>query len=352
MSRPREAAAPLLRVEDLRTYFDTDEGVVKAVDGVSFELARGRTLGVVGESGCGKTVLALSVLGLVQRPGRVVSGSACYEGVELVGAPETELRGVRGAEIAMVFQDPLTALNPVLTVGRQVVEAIRAHADPGREEARARAVELLRRVGIPGAERRFDDYPHQFSGGMRQRAMIAMALACDPSILIADEPTTALDVTIQAQILALMEDLRRDSGSSILLITHDLRVVAGMADDVMVMYAGRRVEAGPVEEVFSEPRHPYTIGLLGSLPALDSKRAGALPSITGTPPSLIGLTDGCRFAPRCRFGRRVCRTRYPDLREVTPGHLSACHFAREVSLASVVEVAAAEERASGTGGTG
>ncbi len=328
MAPSTSAAEPLLKIEGLRTHFDTEEGVVKAVDGVDLELAAGETLAIVGESGSGKTVTVLSALALLPKTARIVEGSITFDGRELVGLPEEQMREVRGAEIAMIFQDALTALNPVFTVGNQISEAIRQHDRVTKDEARERALELLQRVGIPEAARRLDQYPHELSGGMRQRAMIAMSLSCRPKILVADEPTTALDVTIQAQILSLMNDLRFDSGSSIVLITHDLGVVAEMADHVAVMYGGRKVEFAAVDELFAAPAHPYTWGLLRSLPRLDEcvGEQRLLP-IPGVPPSLIHLPKGCHFRPRCRFAQDICCEEYPQLREVGPGHVAACHFA-------------------------
>jgi peptide/nickel transport system ATP-binding protein len=321
-------AKPILTVEGLRTYFETDEGTVRAVDGVSFELGEGETLAIVGESGSGKTVTALSVLSLLPKTGRVVDGSIVFEGRELVGIPQEEIESIRGAEIAMIFQDPLTALNPVFTIGNQLVEVLRLHRGLSHTEARETAIHLLERVGIPEPLQRVDEYPHQLSGGMRQRAMIAMALSCCQKILIADEPTTALDVTIQAQILSLMEDLQKELGISIILITHDLGVVAEMADRVLVMYGGRKIEYAEVGELCAKSMHPYTWGLLHSLPRLDADRNTVrLIPIPGVPPSLIHLPEGCHFSPRCRFRQERCFREYPELREVTPGHWSACHFA-------------------------
>lgn len=319
----------MLEVSNLRTYFDTDEGTVKAVDGVSFELRRGETLAIVGESGSGKTVTSLSVLQLLPKTARIEEGSSIlFEGRELVGVTDAEMQKIRGAEIAMIFQDPLTALNPVYTVGNQLIEAIRLHRDVTHDEARQIAIALLERAGIPEAAKRIDDYPHMLSGGMRQRAMIAMALSCCQKVLIADEPTTALDATIQAQILQLMEGLQEEIGISIILITHDLGVVAEMADRVLVMYGGRKVEYAEVNELFEHSLHPYTWGLLRSLPRLDADRnAARLLPIPGVPPSLIHLPPGCHFYPRCRFRQDVCKTDYPELREVAPDHWAACHFA-------------------------
>jgi peptide/nickel transport system ATP-binding protein len=324
---PGEGQAMLV-VDGLRTYFDTEEGTVKAVDGVSFELRGGETLAIVGESGSGKTVTALSILALLPKTATIEGGSILFEGKQLVGLPGDQMRNIRGAEIAMIFQDPLTALNPVFTVGNQIVEAIRLHTDASKEEARRQAIALLDRVGIPEPEQRVDEYPHQLSGGMRQRAMIAMALSCCQKVLIADEPTTALDVTIQAQMLSLMEGLQEELGVSIILITHDLGVVAQMADRVLVMYGGRKVEYASIAELFANSMHPYTWGLLRSLPRLDAdRRSERLLPIPGVPPSLIHLPPGCHFYPRCRFRRERCAAEYPPLREVAPAHWSACHFA-------------------------
>jgi len=319
----------MLEVRNLRTYFDTDEGTVKAVDGVSFELGRGETLAIVGESGSGKTVTSLSVLKLLPKTAKIEDGSSIlFEGRELVGISDPDMQKIRGAEIAMIFQDPLTALNPVYTVGNQLIEAIQLHRDMNHREARELAIALLERAGIPEPAKRIDDYPHMLSGGMRQRAMIAMALSCCQKILIADEPTTALDATIQAQILQLMESLQEEIGISIILITHDLGVVAEMADRVLVMYGGRKVEYAAVNELFEHSMHPYTWGLLRSLPRLDADRnAERLLPIPGVPPSLIHLPPGCHFYPRCRFRQDICAEKYPDLREVVPDHWAACHFA-------------------------
>lgn len=316
----------LLEVRDLRVRFDTDDGVVKAVDGVSFSLERGRTLGIVGESGSGKSVAALTLLGLTRAAGAHVSGSVLFEGRDLTALGADELRAVRGGEVAMVFQDPLSALHPFYTVGAQIVEAIRAHQDVGSRVARRRAVELLGLVGIPEPERRADDHPHELSGGMRQRAMIAMALANEPKLLIADEPTTALDVTVQAQILALIERLREQLGMAVILITHDLGVVADTADEIAVMYAGRIVERAPAGTLFAAPQHPYTWGLLGSIPRLTDQRERELVPIPGRPPSLIALPGGCSFHPRCPYARERHRTVEPALEPVAddPGHEVAC----------------------------
>ncbi|HEV8489903.1 MAG TPA: ABC transporter ATP-binding protein [Candidatus Limnocylindrales bacterium] len=331
--RPVPAGSTLLTVDDLHVEFAGRHRTVRAVRGLSYEIRTGETLGLVGESGSGKSVSALSLLGLLpKRAGRVTRGSARFEGRELIGMPDEELRRVRGAKIAMIFQDPLSSLNPVLTVGRQITEALETHRSMNRRAAHRRAVELLDLVGIPGAARRIHDYPHQFSGGMRQRAMIAMALSCEPSLLIADEPTTALDVTIQAQILALLRRLREELGMAVLLITHDLGVVAGFADRLAVMYAGRLVEVGPTEELLADPAHPYTIGLLRSLPRLDRPRQAELTPIEGSPPDLAADLIGCPFAPRCAWRTDDSWKTNPPLepaRGVAGGnvraHLVACH---------------------------
>ncbi|HEX6979259.1 MAG TPA: ABC transporter ATP-binding protein [Alphaproteobacteria bacterium] len=315
---------PLLEVRDLKTYFAGDAGEFRAVDGVSFALAPGRTLGIVGESGCGKSVTALSIMGLVpQPPGRIAGGEIVFEGVDLLKLDRDAMSDLRGNKLSMIFQEPMTSLNPAFTVGDQIVEGIRRHRRIGRAEARAHAIEMLRRVRIPSPERRVDDYPHRLSGGMRQRVMIAMALACDPKLLIADEPTTALDVTIQAQILDLMRKLREEMGTAIILITHDLGVVAELAHDVVVMYAGRIVEKAPVARVFEEPQHPYTIGLLGSIPKLHVVQ-DRLAAIEGTVPNPLSMPIGCRFSPRCPFATDRCRREAPPLVEVKPDHHAAC----------------------------
>ena len=318
-------APRLLQVRNLRTCFDTDDGSYAAVDGVDFEVEAGRTLAIVGESGCGKSVTALSIMGLVAKPaGRIDPGSSVrFEGFELVGAPERALQDLRGNALAMIFQEPMSSLNPAYTIGEQIVEGLLRHRPLNRTQAAERAVEMLCRVRIPAPEQRFFDYPHQLSGGMRQRAMIAMALACEPRLLIADEPTTALDVTIQAQILDLMRSLQRDTGSAVILITHDLGVVAEVADEVLVMYAGRVVERAAVQALFDAPQHPYTVGLLGSMPLLTGQR-DRLAAIDGQVPSPLRLPPGCRFAERCPFADDHCRAESPALIEVAPGHLSAC----------------------------
>jgi len=314
----------LLEVNDLKTYFRTDDGIVKAVDGVSFEVEKGQTLGIVGESGSGKSVTCLTIMGLNAKRNTITSGTAAFRGEDLLKMNSRKLRDIRGNDIAMIFQDPMTSLNPVHTIGKQLVEAILLHRDVTKSQARGRALELLKAVGIPRADRRVDDYPHQFSGGMRQRVMIAMALVNDPDLLIADEPTTALDVTTQAQILELMNRLQREFGSAIIIITHDLGVVAETADDVVVMYAARIAEQGPVDEIFKRPHHPYTWGLLGSLPRLDTDTE-RLVQIPGQPPSLLNPPGGCRFHPRCPYVMNICKQEEPELKKVTGDH---DHFQR------------------------
>jgi oligopeptide transport system ATP-binding protein len=315
----------LLEVKDLKTQFFTQDGVVKAVDGVSFHVDQGETLGIVGESGCGKSVSVLSVMRLIpQPPGKIVGGEVLFEGQDLIKLSDDGIRQVRGNKIAMIFQDPMTSLNPVLTIGRQIGEGLELHMGMNKDEARKRSAELLTMVGIPEAADRLDDYPHQFSGGMRQRAMIAMALACNPELLIADEPTTALDVTIQAQIVELVKRLRDEIGMAIIWITHDLGVVAGLADRMMVMYAGHVVEEAPVKDMYADPRHPYTLGLLGSLPRLDQIREEKLQSIEGLPPDLIALPPGCPFEPRCAYAIDKCKADRPQLEPAAPRHTVAC----------------------------
>jgi len=320
------ATEPLLRVEDLRVEFSTEDGVVHAVDGITYEVRHGRTLGIVGESGSGKTVASLTTLGLTRTQGARVSGRILLEGRDLVALSDAEMRAIRGNDIAMVFQDPLSSLHPFFKVGAQLIEAVDTHQELSKQQARARAVELLGLVGIPDPKRRVDEYPHEFSGGMRQRAMIAMALANEPKLLIADEPTTALDVTVQAQILALLERLQRELGMAIVIITHDLGVVAEMADDIAVMYAGRIVETASTELVFNGPEHPYTWGLLRSIPTLGGTRDAALVPIPGTPPSLIQRPSGCHFHPRCPYAQPSHARIDPQLRPVPdePSHHVAC----------------------------
>jgi oligopeptide/dipeptide ABC transporter ATP-binding protein len=318
-------AEPLLEVKDLKVSFRTEDGVVRAVDGVSFTVDQGEVLGIVGESGSGKSVSMLSVLRLINDPNMQVEGEVIYKGRDLMKLHKDEMRQVRGAEIAMIFQDPMTSLNPVYKVGDQIIEAILIHQDIGKPSAKRRAIELLHQVGIPSAEARVDDFPHQFSGGMRQRAMIAMALANNPDILIADEPTTALDVTIQAQIIELIDKLKDEFNSAIILITHDLGVVAEIANEIVVMYAGRVVERAPTRQLFYDPQHPYTWGLLGSIPRLDRPKLERLHSIEGTPPSLINLPEGCKFRPRCPHAFDKC-TEEPELRNRVEehAHLDRC----------------------------
>ena len=329
---------PLLEVKDLTTYFYTPEGIVKAVDGVSYDVEAGETLGLVGESGCGKSVSALSIMGLIPwPPGRVVDGSITFNGENLRGYDVNEMRNIRGKEIAMVFQEPMTSLNPVLTIGRQLTETMELHLKLDKAGAEARAVDLLNRVGIPDAERRLSQYPHQFSGGMRQRVMIAMALSCDPKLLIADEPTTALDVTIQAQILELMKGLCREFGAALIVITHNLGVVARYADRVNVMYAGKVIERSTATEIYKNPKHPYTLGLLNSVPRLDEPRRQKLDPIEGQPPDLSKLTDGCSFLPRCRFAVDKCVNEYPNLVQsdnTDIPHTVACWEHSKVALPS------------------
>jgi len=323
-----DAAKPLLRVTDLQTHFHTRDGIVRAVDGVSFEVMPGETLAIVGESGCGKSVTSMSILRLLPMPpARIASGRIEFDGRNLLDLTEPEMRKVRGNAISMIFQEPMTSLNPVLTVGRQIAEALVLHRGMSQKEATARAIEMLRKVHIPEAERRITQYPHELSGGMRQRVMIAMALACGPRLLIADEPTTALDVTIQAQILELMRELHRETGAAIILITHDLGVVAEMAQRVVVMYAGRKVEEAPIEELFERPRHPYTRGLLGSMPHLGdsvNETGKRLVEIPGMVPSLKEPAPGCLFAPRCPNAGERCTSEAPPLERHAPGHWAAC----------------------------
>ncbi|GGL77596.1 peptide ABC transporter ATP-binding protein [Streptomyces fumigatiscleroticus] len=343
VTKTEDAAAPggpesFLSVRDLSVRFATEDGVVKAVDGLSFDVERGRTLGIVGESGSGKSVTNLTILGLHNPRSTTVDGEIVLDGKELVTATEREMEQLRGNKAAMIFQDPLTALSPYYTVGRQIAEPFRKHTGASKKAAWERAVEMLGKVGIPNPEQRAKDYPHQFSGGMRQRAMIAMALVCDPDLLIADEPTTALDVTVQAQILDLLKDLQQEFGSAIIFITHDLGVIADMADDIMVMYAGGAIERGTTDQVLRSPQHPYTWGLLKSMPRLDSDLGTPLAPIPGTPPSLLDPPSGCRFHPRCTFQDRVggdrCVTERPLL---GPDRSSACHLTAEQKRTIFVE---------------
>ena len=314
----------LLDIRDLRTHFHTDEGTARAVDGVSYQILRGETLGVVGESGCGKSVTAMSVLQLIPRPpGEIVSGQILFNGADLLTYDESKMRSIRGNDISVIFQEPMTSLNPVFKVGEQISEALILHQKLDRAAARQRAIDMLERVGIPSPHTRVDEYPHQMSGGMKQRVMIAMALACDPALLIADEPTTALDVTVQAQILDLLRELQAQQGMAILLITHDLGVVAEMADHVAVMYAGKVVEYAPVEELFLNPKHPYTVGLFESLPRLKSKKE-RLEVIPGNVPNPLEFPSGCKFAPRCRYATERCRREEPQLQAINPEHTVSC----------------------------
>ncbi|HEY7268858.1 MAG TPA: ABC transporter ATP-binding protein [Dehalococcoidia bacterium] len=316
---------PLLQVKDLRTYFYTEEGVVKAVDGVTYDVAEGETLALVGESGCGKSISALSILRLIPiPPGRIVSGEVLFENEDLLKLNEEEIRHIRGNKISMVFQEPMTSLNPVLTIGKQLTEAIELHLKLDKQAATARAIQLLEMVGVAEAERRVNDYPHQFSGGMRQRVMIAMALSCNPKLLIADEPTTALDVTIQAQVLEVMARLSREFGTSVIIITHNLGVVARYADRVNVMYAGKIIETSTAANVYADPRHPYTLGLLNSVPRLDQMHGDKLIPIEGLPPDLSQLPPGCSFYPRCVYRVDKCKEEYPPLQLVGENHYAAC----------------------------
>jgi oligopeptide transport system ATP-binding protein len=320
----------LLDVQNLRTYFDTEDGEVKAVDGISFQLKRGETLGIVGESGSGKSVTNLSIIRLVPSPpGRIVSGKVMSSGTDILALDEKEVRKIRGRRIAMIFQDPMTSLNPFMKISRQMMEVTRLHLGHTKSEAYNHAIKMLETVGIPEAAARVDSYPHEFSGGMRQRVMIAMALSCKPELLIADEPTTALDVTIQAQILELIKKLKQLTGTSVILITHDLGVVAGMTDHLIVMYAGKVFEQAPTAELFAQPGNPYTKGLLRSVPD-PLKQQGELYQIPGLPPDVAHLPAGCPFAPRCQRAEDICRREFPPFVQLTPEHFSLCHFAKEV----------------------
>lgn len=319
----------LLEARDLSTYFFTDEGIVKAVDGVSFNLSLGESLGILGESGCGKSVTALSIMRLVQPPGKIVNGEILFNGEDLLKKPEEEMRQIRGNKISMIFQDPMTSLNPVFTIGDQIIEVITLHQGLDKRSAKKKAIEMLELVRIPEAEKRINDYPHQFSGGMRQRVMIAMALSCNPSILIADEPTTALDVTIQAQILELIKLLRKEFQMSTILITHDMGIVAEYCDNVLVMYAGKVVEYADLKTIFKHPAHPYTIGLLESVPRLDVRRE-RLNAIEGQPPDLVALPNYCYYAERCPYGTKECLEEIPELVEIEKGHLVRCIHGEKV----------------------
>ena len=327
--QPSSPSKGFLDVRDLRVHFPTDDGLVKSVDGLSFHVERGKTLGIVGESGSGKSVTSMSVMGLHKAGSAKITGQILLDGKDLVASSSEEVRLLRGKRMAMIFQDPLSAMHPYYTVGNQIIEAYKIHNDVSTKKARAHAIEMLDRVGIPEPHRRVDSYPHQYSGGMRQRAMIAMALSCDPDLLIADEPTTALDVTVQAQILDLIRDLQKEFNSAVVIITHDLGVVAELADDILVMYAGRAVEYGTAEHIFNEPEHPYAWGLLGSMPRFDRERSERLLPIKGTPPSLINVPKGCPFHPRCRFEENtggLSREERPELLDNGQGHFVACHM--------------------------
>jgi oligopeptide transport system ATP-binding protein len=335
----------ILKVNGLKTYFQTEDGVVKAVDGISFELKKGETLGIVGESGSGKSVTNLSVMRLIpQPPGKIVAGEVIFDGVDLRELPIADVRKLRGKRIAMIFQDPMTSLNPFLKISTQLMEVTRLHLGHTKEEARAHAIKMLKMVGIPEAETRVDNYPHEFSGGMRQRVMIAMALSCEPELLIADEPTTALDVTIQAQILELIKDLKSRLGTSVILITHDLGVVAGMTDHIVVMYAGKVFEQAPTDKLFSTPANPYTKGLLKSVPDPAHEQGAELYQIPGLPPDVAHLPPGCPFAERCERAQDICRAEYPPFVEIAPDHNSLCHFAQEVYAESLSEAAQPEAK--------
>jgi oligopeptide/dipeptide ABC transporter ATP-binding protein len=328
--------ATLLEVKDLKTHFFTMDGVVKAVDGVSYDLEEGETLGLVGESGCGKSVSALSVMRLIPNPpGEIISGEILLDGEDILKVDMEDMRNIRGAKISMVFQEPMTSLNPVLTVERQLTETLQLHMGMSKEESQREGVNLLSRVGIPDPESRIKQYPHQFSGGMRQRVMIAMALSCNPRLIIADEPTTALDVTIQAQILDLMKSLTTEFGVAFIVITHNLGVVARYADRVNIMYAGKVIERGNAREIYANPRHPYTVGLLRSVPRLDLPRRAKLDPIEGQPPDLIHLPGGCSFAPRCKWAVDKCKTDIPELTEAGEGHLSACWRAEDLGPSAI-----------------
>ncbi|GIS95311.1 MAG: ABC transporter ATP-binding protein [Dehalococcoidia bacterium] len=328
--------ATLLEVKDLKTHFFTMDGVVKAVDGVSYDLEEGETLGLVGESGCGKSVSALSVMRLIPNPpGEIISGEILLDGEDILKVDMEDMRNIRGAKISMVFQEPMTSLNPVLTVERQLTETLQLHMGMSKEESQREGVNLLSRVGIPDPESRIKQYPHQFSGGMRQRVMIAMALSCNPRLIIADEPTTALDVTIQAQILDLMKSLTTEFGVALIVITHNLGVVARYADRVNIMYAGKVIERGNAREIYANPRHPYTVGLLRSVPRLDLPRRAKLDPIEGQPPDLIHLPGGCSFAPRCKWAVDKCKTDIPELTEAGEGHLSACWRAEDLGPSAI-----------------
>ena len=331
----------ILSVKDLKTYFQTEDGVVKAVDGISFELEKGETLGIVGESGSGKSVTNLSVMRLIpEPPGKIVNGSVNFDGIDVLGLSVDEMRKIRGKRMAMIFQDPMTSLNPFLKISTQLTEVTRLHLGHTKQQAYEHAIKMLKTVGIPDAENRIENYPHEFSGGMRQRVMIAMALSCDPELLIADEPTTALDVTIQAQILELIKELKDRLGTSVILITHDLGVVAGMTDKIVVMYAGHVFEQAPTRELFATPANPYTKGLLRSVPDPAHEQGKELYQIPGLPPDVANLPPGCPFAERCDRAEEICRQEFPPFVEIDPGHHSLCHFAAQVYDESKTERAA------------
>lgn len=326
----------LLAVKDLRTYFDTEDGVVRAVDGVSFEVRRGETLGIVGESGSGKSVMNLSLVRLIpEPPGCIASGEVIFDEQDILAMSPDQVRSIRGRRISMIFQDPMTSLNPFMPVAKQLMEITRLHLGHTKRQAYQHAIEMLQQVGIPDAHARAAGYPHQLSGGMRQRVMIAMALSCQPELLIADEPTTALDVTIQAQILELIENLKRATGTSVILITHDLGVVAGMADHIIVMYAGKIFERAPTGRLFACPGNPYTKGLLRSVPDPTAEQPGTLYQISGLPPDMANLPPGCPFAPRCDYAKEICRREFPPFVELQPDHFSLCHFAKEAFAESL-----------------
>ena len=328
----------ILSVHDLKTYFQTEDGVVKAVDGISFELKKGETLGIVGESGSGKSVTNLSVMRLIpEPPGKIVGGTIIFDGVDVRALSINEVRKIRGKRMAMIFQDPMTSLNPFLKISTQLTEVTRLHLGHDKQQARAHALKMLKMVGISDAENRLDGYPHELSGGMRQRVMIAMALSCDPELLIADEPTTALDVTIQAQILELIKDLKARMGTSVILITHDLGVVAGMTEKIIVMYAGKVFEQAPTRELFATPANPYTKGLLKSVPDPAHEQGRELYQIPGLPPDVANLPPGCPFAPRCERAEDICRNEFPPFVQINANHHSLCHFAKEVYAESVAE---------------
>ncbi len=341
MTAQPDNSATLLRVDNLVTAFDTENGQIKAVDGVSFSLAPGRTLGIVGESGCGKTVTALSIINLLPKPtADILEGEIWFEGEDLASVPIERLHDVRGERIGMIFQEPMTALNPVHRVGRQIMESLKLHRDISDADALKATISMLEKVGIPSPEVRVSEYPHQLSGGMRQRVMIAMALICDPSLIIADEPTTALDVTIQAQILELLQEMQNTLNTSVIMITHDLGVIAETCDDVLVMYAGRVAEQGSVEDVFNHPRHPYTQGLLSSIPRLSTPRKTKLPTIEGMVPSLTDMPTGCRFNNRCPHADETCEASYPSMDGQDDAHKVACHHWQKIDAQHISEIRA------------